>query len=251
MNADSHRLEIFFQIHDGLPREAPGDDASVRRALATVRDLPLEPLILDLGCGPGAATALLASETGGRVVGLDLHGPFLRDLRERSRKAGVGTRVHAVHGNMESPPFAPATFDLVWSEGALYSVGFGRGLGIAHDLLRPGGHLVASEAVWLASDPPEEVHRWWHAEYPDIASVDATLEVVAASGLAVLEHFTLPAGAWWQYYEPLQARLAELRQRHAGDAVALEVLDDARVEVEMYRRFGWAYGYELFICRRV
>jgi SAM-dependent methyltransferase len=248
--SDPRYMEIFFEIHDGLPREAPGDEASARRALAAVRDLPPEPLILDLGCGPGSATTLLARDTGGRVIGLELHGPFLRDVRERARRAGVGTRVHAVHGNMESPPFAPATFDLVWSEGALYNVGFGRGLGIARDLLRPGGHLVASEAVWLVSDPSEEVRRWWHAEYPDIAPVDATLEVVASSGFAVLEHFTLPASAWWEYYEPLEARLAELRQRHAGDAAALEVLEEARVEVEMYRRFGSSYGYELFICRR-
>ena len=248
--SDPRYMEVFFQIHDGLPREAPGDEASARRALAALGDLPPEPLVLDLGCGPGAATPLLARETGGHVVGLDLHGPFLREVGRRARQAGVGSRVHAVHGNMEGPPFAPATFDLVWSEGALYSVGFGRGLGIARDLLRPGGHLVASEAVWLVSEPPEEIRRWWQGEYPAIAPVSATLDAVAASGLSVLEHFALPASAWWEYYDPLQARLAELRQRHTGDAFALEVLEEARVEADMYRRFGWSYGYELFICRR-
>lgn len=241
---------MFFEIHDGLPREAPGDEASARRALGLLCGLPREPLVLDLGCGPGAATALLARETGGRVVGLDLHAPFLRELEQRARRAGIGSRVHAVRADMGCPPFAPGTFDLVWSEGALYSVGFDRGLAIARGLLRQGGHLVATEAVWLVPEPPDEVRRWWEGEYPAIAPVEVTLAMVAAAGLEVLGHFSLPAAAWWEYYGPLEARLAELRRRHAANAVALEVLEEARVEVEMYRRFGSSYGYQLFACRR-
>jgi SAM-dependent methyltransferase len=184
------------------------------------------------------------------VLGLDLHAPFLRELEERARRAGLGPQVHAVRADMGRAPFAPGSFDLVWSEGALYSVGFSRGLEIACGLLRPGGHLVATEPVWLDRDPPAEIRRWWEGECPAIAPVEATLALVAAAGLAVLGHFSLPASTWWEYYGPLEARLAELRRRHAGDAVALEVLDEARVEVEMYRRFGSSYGYELFVCWR-
>jgi len=248
--SDPRHWKVFFEIHDGLPREAPGDEAAARRALGLLRGLPLEPLVLDLGCGPGAATALLARETGGRVLGLDLHAPFLRALQRRADRAGVGPQVHAVRADMGRPPFAPATFDLVWSEGALYNVGFDRGLAIACGLLRPGGHLVATEAVWLVTEPPDEVRRWWEGEYPAIAPVDAKLEVIAAAGLEVLGHFSLRAAAWWEYYGPLEARLAGLRRRHAGDALALAVLEEAQVEVEMYRRFGSSYGYQLFACRR-
>ncbi len=249
-SSDPRTWEVFFEIHDGLPREAPGDEASARRALGLLHDLPRDPLVLDLGCGPGAAAALLARETGGRVVGLDLHLPFLGALRQRARESGVGRQVRAVRADMGRPPFAPGSFDLVWSEGALYSVGFGRGLEIARGLLRPGGYLVATEAVWLAAEPPEEARRWWDGEYPAIAPVEATLAVVAAAGLRVLAHFSLPAGAWWEYYRPLEARLQGLRRRHAGDAFALAVLEEAQVEIEIYRRFGSSYGYELVVCRR-
>lgn len=247
---DPRSWEVFFEIHDGLPREAPGDEASARRALGLLRGLPREPLVLDLGCGPGAATSLLVRETGGRVLGLDLHAPFLRALQRRARHAGLGPQVHAVRADMGRPPFAPGSFDLVWSEGALYSVGFSRGLEIACGLLRPGGRLVATEVVWLVPEPPDEVRRWWQVEYPAIAPVEVTLAMVAAAGLEILGHFSLPATAWWEYYGPLEARLAELRRRHAGDALALAVLEEAQVEVEMYRRFGSSYGYQLFACRR-
>jgi SAM-dependent methyltransferase len=212
--------------------------------------LPEEPLILDLGCGPGSATTLVARETGGRVVGLDLHLPFLSELRRRAQVEELGSRVHAVHGTMESLPFAPATFDLVWSEGALYSMGFARGLEAAHVVLKPDGHLAVTEAVWLETAPPDEVRRWWESEYPDITSVDANLALIAEAGFVTLDHFTLPPRAWWEYYDPLEAKLETLRRRHAGDPVALGVLDEARVEADMYRRYGTSYGYEFFVCRR-
>jgi hypothetical protein len=151
---------------------------------------------------------------------------------------------------MESAPFAPGIFDLVWSEGALYSVGFQRGLEIAHELLKAGGHLAATEAVWLEAEPPEEVRTWWQAEYPAITTADANLALIDDAGFVTLDHFTLPAAAWWAYYEPLESRLEELRRRHSGDAVALHVLDEAQTEVDMYRRYGRSYGYEFFVCRR-
>ena len=213
-------------------------------------DLPSAPLVLDVGCGPGSSSLLLAQETGGRVVGLDLHGAFPRELRRRAGHAGLEARLLGVHGNMESAPFAPGTFDVVWSEGALYSVGFPRGLEICRELLKPGGHLAATEAVWLEAEPPEEIRRWWEAEYPGITGVDANLALISEAGFDPLHHFTLPAAAWWEYYRPLEARLGELRRRHAGDEAALDVLDEAQVEVDMYRRHGRSYGYEFFICRK-
>jgi SAM-dependent methyltransferase len=212
-------------------------------------DLPPDPLLLDLGCGPGAATVLLSQETGGRIAGLDLHGAFLREMNRRAKNVGIEARLLGIQGNMESVPFAPGTFDVVWSEGALYSIGFSRGLETCRELLKPGGRVAATEAVWLEAEPPDEIHRWWEREYPAITTVDANLELIAESDLVVLDHFTLPAAAWWAYYGPLEARLEELRRRHAGDTVALDILDEAQVEVEMYRRHGRSYGYEFFVCR--
>ncbi|MBM3298007.1 MAG: class I SAM-dependent methyltransferase, partial [Candidatus Aminicenantes bacterium] len=75
---------IFFEVHSGLPREGPGDEASLRRALRLVGKLPERPLVLDVGCGPGLQTLDLARRTGGVVFGLDNHEPFLRDLRRQA-----------------------------------------------------------------------------------------------------------------------------------------------------------------------
>ncbi|NRA02079.1 MAG: hypothetical protein HRU00_05690 [Myxococcales bacterium] len=63
-------IEVFWKLHQGLPKQGPGSDASTRRALALVPELPSAPRILDLGCGPGRQTLVLARETGGQLTEL-------------------------------------------------------------------------------------------------------------------------------------------------------------------------------------
>jgi SAM-dependent methyltransferase len=245
--------ELLFEVFEALPRGGPGDAETTRRALQLVAGLPQRPRVLDLGCGPGpAATLELARRIeGARVVGLDLHEPFAREVGRSARATGLGDRVFGVRADMAAPPFAPASLDLVWSEGALYQVGFAHGVRLCHDLLRSGGRLVCSEAVWLRDDPPEELRRFWEREYPGISGIEATLERVRSAGLSLVGHFTLPASAWWtDLYTPMEARLGTLRLRHAGDAAALAALDGMQAEIDLHRRHGDSYGYEMIVARR-
>lgn len=239
-------MAVFFEIHSGLPREGPGDAESLARALALVPGLPPRPLVLDLGCGPGTQTLELARRTGGFVIGMDLHLPFLHDLARR-----IGPeRVAAVRGDMARPPFAAGRFDLLWSEGAAYIIGFGEALRAWRPLLKPRAALALTDAVWLKPDPPELARRLWE-EYPALTDISANLEAIASRGYEVLGHFTLPEDAWWRhYYTPLAARLPELRRKYAAAPAALEIVTAHELEIEVRRLYGDYYGYEFFVCRR-
>jgi hypothetical protein len=156
-----------------------------------------------------------------------------------------------VCGDMGTAPFASRSFDLIWSEGALYSIGFGNGLAVCAGLIRPGGYLAASEAVWTVDDPPEEVRRWWEAEYPDIGSIADKVRVVETAGFEIAGQFTLPASAWrHHYYAPMLARLANLRAAWALDEVGSGVIAQLEHEAAMFDRFGHTYGYAFIVGRR-
>lgn len=252
MGEDQRRFEVFLEVQRGLPRQGPGCDESTLRALSLCSGgLPPDARLLDVGCGPGMQTVALARAIGGRITAVDLLPEYLAELRTRAARAGVGSRIAALVGDMQALPFAAGSFDLVWCEGAAYIAGFERALAAWRNLLRPGGSLAVTELVWLRPHPPAVLAEFWEAEYPAMVGVEARLTALRAAGYHPTGHFTLPDAAWWEhYYTPLAAKLPGLRERYTGDRAALGIVAATEREIDMRRRFPDWYGYEFFVARR-
>lgn len=246
----SRSQEVFFEVFEKLPRQGPGNLACTRRALDFCQGLATPPRILDLGCGSGAQSLDLAQLTGGSILAIDLHAPLVERLRSQLQSQGLSERVEARVADMSALNLPAASFDLVWSEGALYNLGLERALAISKDLLRSGGYLAFTEAVWRTSEPPIEAREAF-ADYPAMSRVDDVLHLAEKFGWDLMGHFELPDEAWWQdFYHPMERRIGELREQYAGDKERLEALEMVAQEPEMHRRCGHTYGYEFFILRK-
>jgi len=244
--------QIFFEVFEALPRQGPGSRACAARALALCRGLPPSPAVLDLGCGVGGQTLHLAELTSGAIVAVDSHAPSLARLRAAVAGRGLSPRVFPVVGDLANLGLRPGSFDLVWSEGALYNIGLETALSLCRALLRPGGCLAFTDAVWRQENPPPEVKASFEPDYPGMGRVPDVLAAIERCGFSLIGHFTLPDEAWWDdFYTPMQRRLEELRGRHADDGDALAVLDQLAQEPEMHRRYSDYYAYEFFAVRRV
>jgi len=249
--SDPRFLEIFFDIHRDLPREGPGSFDSARRALALMPVLPDDCVVLDVGCGPGRQTIYLAQLTNGQITAVDNHQPFLDQLTRSAAEHGFDHRITPLNADMNHLDLPEQGFDLVWSEGALYQMGFGNGLKSMMRFLKPGGYLAASEAVLLRDGKlPPEVWDIWKDEYPAITTIENNLELIHEAAYEVIDHFTLPENDWLEeYYAPMEKRLDLLEQKYAGDPFALEMIQYSRKEIDDYRYYSDWYGYEFFICR--
>lgn len=244
--------EIFFELYEGLPRQGPGDRASAARALRSCRGLPPAPAALDLGCGVGGQTIYLAELLkDASITAMDSHEPSVERLRRTAAERGLAGRIRPVVGDMAKPDFPPGSFDLIWSEGALYNIGIGQALRLYRGALRPGGYIAFTEAVWRKDDPPPEVKASFDFDYPAMGRVPEVVAAIAGEGFSLIDHFTLTDEAWWvEFYSPMERRIEELRKRYRPDEEALGALDQLAQEPEMHRKYGDYYAYEYFVARR-
>jgi len=253
MNQPSPRYwEIFCAVFESLPRQGPGNRACAERALDLCRDLPRSPAVLDLGCGVGGQTLHLAELIGsGSIVAIDSHAPSIERLRAVAAARGLAQRIDAIVGDMASPQQPRGSFDLIWSEGALYNLGLRNALRICHDLLRPGGYLAFTDSVWRKDNPPPAIKASFEIEYPTMGRLEDDLAAIRDGGFDLAGHFTLPDEAWWEdFYTPMEARIAELRDQCSGDVAASAALEQIAEEPRMHRLHRDFYAYQFFVARR-
>ena len=243
--------EVFFEVYENLPRQGPGNRACAARALDFCRELPEFPAILDLGCGVGGQTLQLAEMISGSIVAVDNHAPSIERLRKAIARNKLSQRISTIVGDMAHLDQAPGSFDLIWSEGALYNVGIRNALRVCYLLLRPGGYLAFTDAVWRKESPPPELKAGFDLDYPTMGWLDDNLAAIHDCGFDLIGHFTLPDEAWWEdFYTPMEVLINELRRRYAGDLEALAILDQLAEEPAIHRRYNEFFAYEFFVARR-
>ena len=244
---------LMVDLHRDGTRQGPGDEEETLRALELTRlDRAAELQVADIGCGTGASTLALASRLpNARIMAVDLFPEFLDILTERARAAGLSEQIETLAEAMDSLPFAAESLDLVWSEGAIYNMGFRAGLEAWRPFLRTSGVIAVSEITWLRPDPPEELRQHWNSEYPEIATATEKIAILERAGYDLLGYLVLPSTNWLDnYYEPTRKRIPAFLERHAGLPEAAEIVEMERQEADLYNRYQDWFSYGFYVARK-
>lgn len=243
-------MKYFYELYTGLPRGGPGDNKYTRKAFSYLKNLPREPLILDIGCGPGMQTLELARISKGKIIALDNYQPFLDVLMQNAKKEGLDDRVIAKNQSMLEMDFKNNTFNIIWSEGAIFVMGFQNGLKKSNELLKNKGYFVVSEAVLLLPTLPKPLREFWDKEYPDIKDIKSSISIIEDEGFNLISHFTLPKACWFDFYSKMDRKTKELKKKYHNNKVASQVFENFEKESKMYNDYSDYFGYEFFIMQK-
>jgi cyclopropane fatty-acyl-phospholipid synthase-like methyltransferase len=193
----------------------------------------------------------LASHTDWTILAVDNHQPYLDELSRRAEVAGVSGRIQTWLRDMAGPDLEEGSVDVIWSEGALFCMGFREGLAACHRLLAPKGCLAVTELCWLKPQPAQECHEFFTAAYPPMTDIPSNLAAMDACGFTILDHFVLPESAWWdRYLHPLEKRLVRLRAEYSGDPMRIEVIESIQKEIDICRKYPGDFGYLFAVMQR-
>jgi DNA-binding transcriptional MerR regulator/ubiquinone/menaquinone biosynthesis C-methylase UbiE len=244
MNAHDDYMAVFMEVFSGLDCWGPATEAATLKALAMVPFAPKS--ILEIGCGPGMATMSLAEATDARILATDTDEGALDRLRDSVVAKGLGERIEVRNVDMAQLPVPEQHWDVIWAEGSAYIIGVERAMRDWKRLLRPGGVLVFSEMVWRIDEPSDALRAYWASEYPAMTRVPVRLEQAKQASYRVLGHFDMGREAMDSYYQPLEARVAEMEARLAGT----RVLDDLRAELAAYHACDGIASFEMFLLQK-
>lgn len=245
-------LDLLVDLHRGGTRQGPGGDDETRRAidLAGLRG-ERSLRLADVGCGTGASTLVLARELDAHITAVDLLQDFLQQLDDDAARHGLADRITTTATSMDALPFDDGSLDGIWSEGAIYNIGFEHGIRTWRRFLRPGGVIAVSELTWFTDDRPPELDEHWTAEYPEVATASAKFATLERNGYSPIGYFTVSEHSWLDnYYRPLQDRFADLLDRHDHTEAARRIVDAEQREIELYERYAAYVGYGYYVARR-
>jgi SAM-dependent methyltransferase len=245
-------LNLLIDLHIPADRQGPGGEAETRRAielsgLSKQRSLK----VADIGCGTGASTLVLARELDAQLIAVDFLSDFLEVLRSRAAQAGLADRIGTVNASMDTLPFEAGSLDAIWSEGAIYNMGFESGVRQWRRFLKRGGILAISELTWLTASRPAELEAYWGTQYAEVGTASSKLAVLERNGYAPMAYFVLPEHCWLDgYYGPMQQRLPAFLARHGSSDAAKAVVAAEELEIALYERYRAFVGYGYYVARK-
>jgi SAM-dependent methyltransferase len=245
-------VELLIDLHRHVARQGPG---GTKESLKAIQMAGLKPdpemEIAEIGCGTGSSALLLARELQAKVTAIDLAPAFIDQLRINAEREGLDHLVTPQLASMEDLPFTEASLDVIWSEGAVYNIGFQKGISEWRRFLKPGGTLVVSEISWTSDDRPQEIQEFWTAAYPEIATAADKISQLETTGYTMRGHFMLPEYCWLDnYYLPVQQAFTDFIDRHSHDPKAQAIVDAMAEEIMLYEKFGAYYSYGMYVAQK-
>ncbi len=237
----------FYMAYKDLDRLSPGSTDTTLKVIDKIDiDDNGELNILDVGCGVGTSTILLANYfKNAEVEAIDLFKHYLDVLDEKISKNDLESRVFSYKMDMNDLDFANEDFDIVFAEASAEIIGFKRALKEWKRLLKPNGYIIISDVSWIQKPSSKSV-KFWKNIYDDVDSIENKIRQIKNEGYEFSDYVIVPKEDWNSYYNKLEKNLNKL----SGDKSAKDFIGQIKKEINHYRQNSDDYSYVFYIMRK-
>jgi len=171
------------------------------------------PQILDVGCGTGIPTIELQKISKGHVIGIDIDERSLGILRRRIIDKGLNDKVSVLNVSIPMMNFPKESFDIIWSEGAVFVIGFENSIKSWRKFLKPNGFLVLHD---------------------DIKNKTKKIESIEKYGYKLEAEFDLSFEIWWnEYYSKIEKLVEKYKDRFPNYPELRKEIESDKNQVNM------------------
>lgn len=253
-NKSIHEFDfnLICEYYSSVERQGPGSPETTIKALSFIDNLTSKSHIADLGCGTGGQTMILAQHLQGEITGVDLFPDFINQFNNNARLLNLQNRVKGITGSMDNLPFAEEEFDLIWSEGAIYNIGFERGLREWYKYLKTGGYVAVSEVSWFTNERPSEINNFWNDAYPEINTIPNKVTQMQNAGYIPVSVFIIPETCWTEnFYAPQVFAQENFLKKYPDNETVKDFVENQRHEERLYNKYKEFYGYVFYIGKKI
>jgi SAM-dependent methyltransferase len=194
---------------------------------------------------------VLANDLDASVTAVDFLPDFLHDIEMAAERQRFTKQIETLAASMDALPFEEQSFDAIWSEGAIYNIGFANGIKAWRRFLKPDGILAVSELTWLTQARPAELEQHWNREYPEVDTTSAKMAILEGNDFSPMGYFALPVRCWLDnYYRPMQARFPAFLVRNDNSEAAAAIVAAEEHEIALYERYSAFVSYGYYVARR-
>ena len=245
-------FDLLIESHLGLERQGPGSEEIIIKALSFMENIDNISLSADLACGTGGQTMVLARHISGNIIGVDICQEFINVFNDNSKKLNLQNRVNGIVGSMENLAFKNEELDLIWSEGAIDSIGFEKGLSYWNGFLKKNGYVAVTCPSWLSNERPTEIEKFWAGAGSELDTFGDNILIMQKAGYCPVAAFTLPDKCWMDnYFIPRTAAEKTLMEKYPENKNVEAYIKENNYEVSLYSKYKQYYGYVFYIGKKI
>ena len=173
----------------------------------------MDPCILDVGCGSGIPTIELAKLSKGHVTGLDIDLESLNILKRKIKDYGLENQISVIKESINTMDFPKESFDIIWSEGTVFVIGFENSIKKWRLYLKPKGFMVIHD---------------------EIKDKSKKIKLIEKYSYKIISKFDIPFKIWWEeYFAHLEQLVKGYRKKYPNDFELRKEFEKDQNDIDM------------------